>query len=222
MTDADADSTQLEVSVLLSRMPGRSEADMRILQQTGLSVHLNQVHKETLEHVENALPNRQGLEVEIFGMEGIPAETLDQHRNRIIQNFYQAQEDRRLATGNPLPGHAMKNSRPKIKYETAEELLARFAEFQTRRKAGALNPNAMEGVETTDQDSGAYVCLSRPQVKCHGLTVIESNPTAARTKLRPELPPIRLFRPTSLWIYSGRFTGTTDQWCEWWWSPAAA
>ncbi|KAF3359058.1 hypothetical protein VdG1_02620 [Verticillium dahliae VDG1] len=97
----------------------------------GLSVHLNQVHKETLDHVENALPNRQGLDVEIFGMEGIPADILDQHRNRIIQNFYQAQEDRRVATGNPLPGQA-KPPKKKLKMETPEELKARLADHRAK------------------------------------------------------------------------------------------
>ncbi|KAG5994179.1 hypothetical protein E4U43_003294, partial [Claviceps pusilla] len=103
----------------------------------GLSVHLNQVHKETLSQVDNALPNRQGLEVEIFGMEGIPQEALDQHRNRIIQNFYQAQEDRRIATGNPVSGQP--TQRKKIKIETAEELLKRLAEFRAKKKAGIAN-----------------------------------------------------------------------------------
>ncbi|KAF4124837.1 ZnF C2H2 [Geosmithia morbida] len=98
----------------------------------GLSVHLNQVHKENLEYVENALPNRQGLEVEIFGMEGIPHEVLETHRNRLVQNFYQAQEDRRLATGNPLPGQA-KHQRKKIKIETEEELKKRLAEWRAKR-----------------------------------------------------------------------------------------
>ncbi|TQN71447.1 BUB3-interacting and GLEBS motif-containing protein [Colletotrichum shisoi] len=101
----------------------------------GLSVHLNQVHKETLTQVENALPNRQGLDVEIFGMEGIPQDILDQHRNRIIQNFYQAQEDRRIATGNPLPGQS-KQPRKKLKIETPEELKARLAEHRSRIAAG--------------------------------------------------------------------------------------
>lgn len=105
-------------------------------------MHLNQVHKETLDQVENALPNRKGLDVEIFGMEGMPQDVLDQRRTRIIQNFYQAQEDRRIATGNPLPGQALKDSRKKIRIETAEELKARFAEWRARRKDGG----EMEGV----------------------------------------------------------------------------
>ena len=114
-------------------------------------MHLNQVHKENLEQVENALPNRSGLEVEIFGMEGIPQEVLESHRNRLIQNFYQAQEDRRIATGNPLPGQA-KNQRKKIKIETAEELKRRLADWRAKRKAGG----SMEGVTPTDVSSLRY------------------------------------------------------------------
>jgi hypothetical protein len=99
---------------------------------------LNQVHKETLNQVENALPNRQGLEVEIFGMEGIPQDSLEQHRNRIIQNFYQAQEDRRIATGNPASGQAM--PRKKLRMESTEDLMKRLAEFRAHKQAGTLPP----------------------------------------------------------------------------------
>ncbi|POR39683.1 Uncharacterized protein TPAR_00129, partial [Tolypocladium paradoxum] len=101
----------------------------------GLAVHMNQVHKETLHQVENALPNRQGLDVEIFGMEGVPHDMIDQHRNRIIQTFYQAQEERRIATGNPLPGQTHQHSRKKIKIETKEELLARVRAWRAMKKA---------------------------------------------------------------------------------------
>ncbi|KAH7313688.1 hypothetical protein B0I35DRAFT_277365 [Stachybotrys elegans] len=118
----------------------------------GLSVHMNQVHKESLTQVENALPNRQGLEVEIFGMEGIPQDILDQHRNRIIQNFYQAQEDRRIATGNPIPGQAMK--RKKITYESPEELAKRLAEFRAHKQAVASG--AVEGVTPTNPSPVPY------------------------------------------------------------------
>ncbi|KAL2756701.1 hypothetical protein ACRALDRAFT_1092853 [Sodiomyces alcalophilus JCM 7366] len=111
----------------------------------GLSVHMNQVHKETLNQVENALPNRQGLDVEIFGMEGIPQEILEQHRTRIVQNFYQAQEDRRIATGNPQPGQA-KPPRKKLKMETPEELKKRLAEHRAKiaaAKAAGVSPSTV-------------------------------------------------------------------------------
>ncbi|KAK2595334.1 hypothetical protein QQS21_006934 [Conoideocrella luteorostrata] len=120
----------------------------------GLSVHLNQVHKETLSQVENALPNRQGLEVEIFGMEGIPQEALDQHRNRIVQNFYQAQEDRRMATGNPASGQAM--PRKKVKIESKDEMLKRLAEFRAAKKAGVAIPSADDKPAETASPSGQY------------------------------------------------------------------
>lgn len=96
---------------------------------------MNQVHKETLSEVDHALPNRQGLDVEIFGMEGIPQDILEQHKTRIIQNFYQAQEDRRIATGNPVPGGGKHPPRKKIKMETPEELKARLHEYVAQRKA---------------------------------------------------------------------------------------
>ncbi|KAI1123892.1 hypothetical protein F5Y10DRAFT_42982 [Nemania abortiva] len=98
----------------------------------GLSVHMNQVHKESLSSVENALPNRQGLDVEIFGMEGIPEDIVQQHNQRIIQNFYQAQAERYAATGNPPPGQSDKRPAKKIKAETADEIKKRLAEHRAR------------------------------------------------------------------------------------------
>ncbi|KAI0877822.1 hypothetical protein GGS24DRAFT_446111 [Hypoxylon argillaceum] len=101
----------------------------------GLSVHMNQVHKESLSSVENALPNRQGLDVEIFGMEGIPEDIVQQHNQRIIQNFYQAQAERFAATGNPPPGQSDKRPAKKFKAEGADEIKKRLAEHRARLAA---------------------------------------------------------------------------------------
>ncbi|KAL2268771.1 hypothetical protein VTJ83DRAFT_3617 [Remersonia thermophila] len=109
----------------------------------GLSVHMNQVHKETLQCVENALPNRSGLDVEIFGMEGVPEDILQQHNQRIIQNFYTAQAERQKVTGNPPRGQAGGHGpAKKIKYETPEEIKKRLAEHRAKlaaQKAAAAN-----------------------------------------------------------------------------------
>ena len=51
-------------------------------------MHMNQVHKENLTHVENANPGRQGLDIEIFGMEGVPAEIIDQHNQQVTQAHF--------------------------------------------------------------------------------------------------------------------------------------
>jgi hypothetical protein len=67
---------------------------------------MSQVHKEQLNAVDNALPNRSSLEIEIFGMEGVPEDIVQAHNQRVMTQFQQAEADRRAATGNPPPGVA--------------------------------------------------------------------------------------------------------------------
>lgn len=38
-----------------------------------------QVHKDVIDKVPNSLPNRSDIEIEIYGMEGIPADDLKEH-----------------------------------------------------------------------------------------------------------------------------------------------
>ncbi|KAK0649000.1 hypothetical protein B0T16DRAFT_427937 [Cercophora newfieldiana] len=119
----------------------------------GLSVHMNQVHKESLDKVENALPNRQGLDIEIFGMEGVPEDILQQHQQRIITNFYTAQAERHAATGNPPPGQSGgQGPAKKIKIETPDEIKKRLADHRAKVAAqkaaganGAVAPLAADG-----------------------------------------------------------------------------
>ncbi|CAD6500022.1 BgTH12-04127 [Blumeria graminis f. sp. triticale] len=107
----------------------------------GLSVHMNQVHKETLTNVDNSLPNRQGLENEIFGMEGIPEDIVQAHSQRIIAVYYQAEAERRAVTGNPGPGGAASASgQPKKpKLESPAELKKRLAEHKARKAEQAAS-----------------------------------------------------------------------------------
>jgi len=104
---------------------------------------MNQVHKETLNSVENALPNRQGLDIEIFGMEGVPEDILQQHHQRIITNFYTAQAERHAATGNPPPGQSGgQGPAKKIKIESSDEIKKRLAEHRAKvaaQKAAGIN-----------------------------------------------------------------------------------
>jgi len=48
----------------------------------GLSIHCMQVHKETIDKVPNSLPNRNNIEIEIYGMEGIPPEDAKEHERQ--------------------------------------------------------------------------------------------------------------------------------------------
>lgn len=41
-----------------------------------------QVHKETVDKVPNSLPNRSNIEIEIFGMDGIPPEDVREHERQ--------------------------------------------------------------------------------------------------------------------------------------------
>lgn len=48
----------------------------------GLSIHCMQVHKETIDKVPNSLPSRNNIEIEIYGMEGIPEDDLKEHERQ--------------------------------------------------------------------------------------------------------------------------------------------
>lgn len=149
-----------------------SRALLTIALLAGLSVHMNQVHKESLSSVENALPNRQGLDIEIFGMEGVPEDIVQQHNQRIIQNFYTAQAERQAATGNPPRGQSGgQGPAKKIKYETPDELKKRLAEHRAKvaaQKAAAANGVAPAAAPVVDGQSPAQgVRISLFSSSCH-------------------------------------------------------
>ncbi|KAF1931105.1 uncharacterized protein M421DRAFT_417749 [Didymella exigua CBS 183.55] len=108
----------------------------------GLSVHMNQVHKENLTHVENAIGGRQGLDIEIFGMEGVPAEVLDQHNQHVTQKHFAEEAERARVTGNPVRGQYANGQAPPHKRkkvnETLEDIEERANKFRHDRQNGIL------------------------------------------------------------------------------------
>ncbi|MCJ1264386.1 hypothetical protein MMC22_004257 [Lobaria immixta] len=125
----------------------------------GLSVHMTQVHKETLTTIENALPNRSGLDVEIFGMEGIPEDIVTSHNQRVITQFTQAEAERRAATGNPGPGGAGGSGAKKPKFESPSDLKQRLAEHKAKKVAEqsagfGSGDNTPNGVGQDNQSPG--------------------------------------------------------------------
>lgn len=44
-----------------------------------------QVHKETIDSVPNAIPGRTDIELEIYGMEGIPEKDMQERRRTLEQ-----------------------------------------------------------------------------------------------------------------------------------------
>lgn len=128
---------------LLSRSPQLCAANEFTI---GLAVHLSQVHKENLDAVEDALPNRNNIQLEIFGMEGVPQDIIDQHRQRIIREYTEL-HGHRQSTNNQ--GAANASKKPKI--ETKEEIKARLAAFKAKKAAGELPGSAANGSETPTQ-----------------------------------------------------------------------
>lgn len=51
-------------------------------EQIVLFIILFQVHKEAIDKVPNSLPNRSNIEIEIYGMEGIPPEDMKEHEKQ--------------------------------------------------------------------------------------------------------------------------------------------
>lgn len=125
----------------------------------GLRVHMSQVHKEELREVPNAQEHRKELNIEIFGMEGIPQELVDA-RTAAVSKHYQSLESEHIRkTGNPISGSAAAKERneataekaaasKKPKIESKEDLKRRIAEAKAKRdaakaaKAAGLPPPA--------------------------------------------------------------------------------
>lgn len=67
-----------------------------------------QVHKEQIDKVPNSLPNRSNIEIEIYGMEGIPQEDLKNHERQKSGNKSESDDDEPANKKNRLeqPGMA--------------------------------------------------------------------------------------------------------------------
>ena len=104
--------------------------------------------------------------MEIFGMEGSPEEIAQAHNQRIIAGYYQAEAERRAATGNPTAGAASAGGQAKKpKFESPSDLKKRLAEHKAKKaeqatlgdSSGGNTP--MDGTQNSPmgQSPGAYV-----------------------------------------------------------------
>ena len=151
---------------------------------------MSQVHKETLSAVDNALPNRAGLDIEIFGMEGIPEDVIQQHTQRVLTTFHQAEAERRAASGNPAPGSATSGGQAKKpKFESPAELKQRLAEHKSKLASEQANDGGSGGGTPVGAGQGqtpsAFVS-SVLQIQKHDLLIsaagwIASIPASAAT-----------------------------------------
>jgi len=138
---------------------------------------MTQVHKENLERVENAIPGRQGLEVEIFGMEGVPTEIIERHQQAVKEKHFAEQAERERRTGNPARGtlangEARPNKRTKVN-EDIDDLEQRAEQYRTDRENGVLPPPV---AETTEEP--VSMLLPRHQANEVNTAAIQTPPAA--------------------------------------------
>lgn len=68
----------------------------------GLAIHCMQVHKETIDKIPNALPNRNNVDIEIYGMEGIPDADLKEHeRSKGSEGYISSEAMKKQQPTNP-------------------------------------------------------------------------------------------------------------------------
>nr|AFD29615.1 ZNF207-1 [Schmidtea mediterranea] len=71
----------------------------------GLSIHSMQVHKEKIDKIPFALPHRSNVEIEIYGMEGIPDEDIKEHERQKMGKDDEVDEKRiklDISISNPV------------------------------------------------------------------------------------------------------------------------
>ena len=129
---------------------------------------MNQVHKEPLERVENALPNRTDPNIEIFGTEGIPEEASRDHLQRVIQQYHQNAAERQAVTGNIQPGAkgVKAPKRPKLAQEG--NLKEKLKEHLAQKAAG--QPGDFDMQDAPTQNDSGY-----PQPYSDGMAMYSQN-----------------------------------------------
>lgn len=64
-----------------------------------------QVHKEAIDKVPNSLPNRSNIDIEIYGMEGIPADDIREHERQKNGNKSESEDDEPVAKKHKAVEH---------------------------------------------------------------------------------------------------------------------
>ena len=109
-------------------------------------------------------------------MEGIPEDIVQVHRQRIIQQFHQAEAERRANTGNASTGNNAGTGAKKPKFESPSDLKKRLAEHKAKKAAeqaagissGDVTPlSAAHGGQSpaVGQSPGFFVSLTSDPLK---------------------------------------------------------
>lgn len=141
---------------------------------TGLAVHMTQVHKEQLPKVENAIDGRESVDIEIFGMEGIPENEIAAHRQRVLSQISQAEAERRAQAGIPGTG---KKSKVNAAALDPDEIKRRLEEHKRAVVDGSVTPSLTPGAPGggsspgRSQSPGQYGAAASPVASSQGAYV---------------------------------------------------
>ncbi|KAF2119533.1 hypothetical protein BDV96DRAFT_348012 [Lophiotrema nucula] len=147
--DRDFDDLKILISHQKAKHFKCDRCGRRLNTAGGLSVHMSQVHKESLSHVENALPGKQNLDNEIFGMEGVPADEIERHNHEVTAKHFAEEQERARISGNPVrglfsSGTGATSKRSGWKRETVEDIKVHAEEFRKHKLNGTLPPRVDE------------------------------------------------------------------------------
>lgn len=98
----------------------------------GLRVHMQQVHKEELHEVDNAIEGRRDPNQEIFGTVGIPEAVAEQRVATLTQQYQALQREHRRKTGNPLPGEVKDNANAPATVSKTQQLTEGLSDIKAR------------------------------------------------------------------------------------------
>ncbi|XP_029912954.1 BUB3-interacting and GLEBS motif-containing protein ZNF207 isoform X2 [Myripristis murdjan] len=99
----------------------------------GLAIHCMQVHKETIDGVPNAIPGRTDIELEIYGMEGIPEKDMEERRRVLEQKTQESQKKKQ-------------NQDDSDEYDEDEEPGPSFQQPAAQPQAGYMPPMTQPGM----------------------------------------------------------------------------
>ncbi|XP_034751252.1 BUB3-interacting and GLEBS motif-containing protein ZNF207-like isoform X3 [Etheostoma cragini] len=157
----------------------------------GLAIHCMQVHKETIDGVPNAIPGRTDIELEIYGMEGIPEKDMEERRrvleqkNQETQKKKQNQDDSDEYDEDDEPG-------PSFQQPSAGQPQAGYIPPMTQPSmppgsgASGIPPGSYSGIPP--MMPGVPPGMPPPVGHCPGITHMAQVPSAANILTRPAVP----------------------------------
>ncbi|GAA5946458.1 hypothetical protein JCM3765_000252 [Sporobolomyces pararoseus] len=150
------DRTFEDQRVLLSHQKAKhfrcSMCPRRLNTAGGLAVHLDQVHKVGTDKIENALPGRESFDIEIYGMEGVPAADLAAWKKR------QAEE-----SGMPNPEDQQRQKKPRYAQVALTPAEAK-AQLAAHRALMGLTPNVATVLPSPLAAPAAPTPLAAPSI----------------------------------------------------------